>query len=248
MRKGLWNTVAGNFVGKLEQLMEDSPDIDKYKNTVESSIYRELDFGQAPVTVTVRLGSAIRMGKYFIGTDKLGHFFAEGNADFRTYFIEGQPLSSIINYGIVTEVGVFGAATTSVYSKADTTANFNGSIFWSQATPQFINDKRMLVKGSPYFECKGGQWEQVRQFNWLDYLDAGFSEKDNCSEYRTKDVYDSVYKGVEETMKEYEAKTHLKSPNLHCPVQKELCVAAAKRYGYYAKYLLHDKCRNAVSE
>ncbi|MBL1278781.1 MAG: hypothetical protein COA33_000790 [Fluviicola sp.] len=82
--------------------------------------------GQTAVNPSIVLESN---GTYFaVGTDKLGHFFAQGFEYFEIAREKG--VEAALMYGIRTELGKFGLRTTGVFSYADLEANEDGLKFY----------------------------------------------------------------------------------------------------------------------
>lgn len=89
--------------------------------------------------------------KVAMGTDKLGHFFAQGYEYYEISVLQGKGDKAAIDYGVSTEEGKFGLGTTGVFSNADLEANKAGLQFYKDlrndpfmkfdinnyATPQF---------------------------------------------------------------------------------------------------------------
>lgn len=89
--------------------------------------------------------------------------------------------------GHKTEKGIYGEATTGVYSWADLTANFNGMRFWRNLTHE---DPFTYAK--PYFSCENGKVFWNKQFDLGDYLDAGWDERINQNSYYSEEMEDAV--------------------------------------------------------
>lgn len=78
------------------------------------------------------LGATIKVNNICIGTDKLGHFFQQGYEYFGISNRQGKGNTAAEEYGIKTEIGKFGLATTGVFSNADLVANRQGMSFYDK--------------------------------------------------------------------------------------------------------------------
>ena len=87
--------------------------------------------GRTAINPSVVIESA-SSGRVAIGTDKLGHFFAQGYEYFEKAVLEGKGVDAAVAYGKSTEEGKYGLGTTGVYSYADLEANKAGYNFYKQ--------------------------------------------------------------------------------------------------------------------
>jgi hypothetical protein len=78
------------------------------------------------------LGATIKVDGICIGTDKLGHFFQQGHEYYEIARRQGKGDTAAAEYGISTEIGKFGLATTGVFSNADLEANRQGLAFYDK--------------------------------------------------------------------------------------------------------------------
>jgi hypothetical protein len=246
LRTGVWNMLGGNLWGRLETDLERMDIFDKASPTIAQSVYQYF----TPIdsiywAIGVTLGSTIRLGEYRIGTDKFGHFFAEGNALFQKAFLQGQGIENALIYTEETERGVFGSGTTGVYSYGDKVANFNGMIFWSKLTPEFAKNSPFL--GEPYFQCQNYRWVQTRKFIWTEIIDGAWDEAINCSAFRNKMVEGKVYRKIGQLEAAFKTYTG-KSISLRCPLAPDLCLAAVEKYKGFGPRLIHPDCFNAARD
>jgi RHS repeat-associated protein len=110
--------------------------------------------------------------KIALGTDKLGHFFAQGYEYYEISVLQGKGDTMAIGYGIKMEEGKFGLGMTGVYSNADLEANKAGLQFYKDlyadpfmtfdikkyATPKFsekLNPNRYTTAMRQLLEEKG---------------------------------------------------------------------------------------------
>ena len=228
--------------GKVEGWIKNHKEIPHGRVPVHRSIYRDIPFfHNFPVHLgQMGFGPVIRLNGQLVGNDKIGHFLDEGRHNFQTARAilsnkddQRDPIAVAIAYGVETETGVFGLKVTGVYSYADTVANFNGMNFWFRITGAPITGS-----GESYYTCDQGAWKRKASFTFRDYVDAGWDEGINCSEYR-----DDLYRErVMNRIIELEKNDPLNRP-YQCPVIKTACDEIAAKYGSYAKDILNPSCR-----
>ncbi len=78
------------------------------------------------------LGPTIRVNGIYIGTDKIGHFFAQGFDYFKREVQNDMTREEIEAWGRMTELTIYGSMTTGVYSMADLEANRSGYTFFQR--------------------------------------------------------------------------------------------------------------------
>lgn len=227
--------VVGNVVGNFEKYADTSPLIDRHTppKTDIYSLRGTLEKMGTPVMSTAGLGSTINLNGHYIGADKLGHFFNQGYT-YLEVFNEAENstlgLQNAFDYGIKTEEGVFGLVTGGVKSYADLAANYSGFAFWLS-----------LTDGSkPYFRCRNNKWENVRAFDFKEYVSSAWDEGVNCNEY-----IPSVKKSVETRVKQLEAESGNKL-RYQCPISPAECIRLKRAYGANAPKLLGPSCLNAT--
>lgn len=226
-------------VGKLETLATDSKDIDKAKPGDDNIyMYRSgKDKAKGFVLSLMGLGPSINVNGYYIGVDKLGHFFDQGNEYYSVYRKEVPSEAAVhraMSYGAALEDDFYGKITTGVKSYGDLAANYGGFLFWSQ-----------LTEGpNPYFVCENDKWKQVREFRWGDYVTSAWDEAINCNEY----TGETFKKAVEDRSKELEKLDQQlgKNQRYKCPVSANECVKLRKSYGRNSSKLLSPECMSAV--
>ena len=172
---------------------------------------------------------------HYVGADKFGHFFTEGYKHYEIAFKDKKGIDEAIKWSQGTERGIFGLATSGVYSFADLVANYNGMVFWKNIFEQYD------YIDSPYFKCVDNQWKQIKSFDWSDYIDASWDEGINCSAYRNKHFHNSIQKSLNEL--------HEKQGwDFQCPVEPRKCIGLGKKYGKHKGKLLNDHCEAIQSE
>ena len=210
-----------NPIGEIERLAEFDDAVPKHHVDFSDTIYGKLHTSlvkhfKPQMQDAFLLGHVImpsmKISGQIVGTDKLGHFFAQGYEYFqRKDWKEAQSVGEAL------EQGRYGLGISGVYSYGDLNANFQGMLFW-----------RSILGGSnPYFECKDGSYKKRRDFHWSDYVSAAWDEGLNCSTYLNKEWQD----GIDAALKER---------GLTCPVDPEVCKElVAKPCAYY---LVTPKC------
>lgn len=230
---------SGWVVGKLENLAADSKDIEKSK-PLDDNIYMYRsgkDKAKGFVLSLMGLGPSINVNGYFIGVDKLGHFFDQGNEYYSVYRKEVPSEAAVhraMSYGAALEDDFYGKITTGVKSYGDLAANYGGFLFWSQLTEG----------ANPYFVCENDKWKQVREFRWGDYVTSAWDEAINCNEYTGETFQKAVATRARE-LEEADAK-HGKNQRYKCPVSSNECIKLRKSYGRNASRLLSPECMSAL--
>jgi len=77
------------------------------------------------------LSPMLKVNGIYVGLDKLGHFMQQGYSYYQLVTTQGRTLAQAKEWGHQTEYGVYGLATTGVYSLADKNANLQGYHFYS---------------------------------------------------------------------------------------------------------------------
>lgn len=111
----------------------------------------------------LELGHTLNMFGHDVGVDKIGHFFQQGYEYYERYqkalskgLTEMAAIEAAIQGGIKQEKGIFGYATTGVYSNADLAANYSGFLFYLRFDRNITIDGRILPK---ILHMKEGEWE-----------------------------------------------------------------------------------------
>ncbi|MBI3544576.1 MAG: hypothetical protein HY075_14995 [Deltaproteobacteria bacterium] len=167
--------LATTPVGIVEKWAEHSKLIERLQDDPNSpeSIYNGFNGWKYPLLKASGIANSIRVNGHVIGTDKLGHFMAEGYKTYQLWSEEGGSLERAMGWGIRTEESYFGLLVSCIKSYADLAANYAGATFyWS------------IVDGkSPYFTCREGKFVRVRDFDWKDYVTDAWDEAINCSQF-----------------------------------------------------------------
>lgn len=167
------DTIGGVFWSQFEADIESSKTLDKRTLKRSESVYRDINLREGIALYMARLGYVMRIGEFYVGSDKFGHFLETG----RNYY-NSLSLESALEYGEMTERTFFGLTTTGVYSYGDLAANLEGYSFWQNL--------------AHYVSCENGHWVQKNQFTWGDYVNAAWDEGLNCSYYKNDHVTSSV--------------------------------------------------------
>lgn len=223
-------SMTGLFYSGIELAIEKSDRIDARNIELSSSIYRDFAFYEMIGVSIGGLGSLLRVGDFYVGTDKFGHFFDTGHEYFRRVYEDIEPVESALRYGLKTEREYFGFWTTGILSYGDLTANFDGFKFW-----QRVNGTDLVQGELPYFSCRNGTWRQVSKFDWSDYINAAWDEGQNCNAFRNESLRERVENRIHELERE-------RGDNLMCPIDPYYCEEMIERYGPYSSYIITPLC------
>lgn len=208
----LYKALKKNLIGRdffarvitaIEKWVEENEHISKRKNPLNKSIYRSVGFFDWSLIPFVGIASSIKVNGVIMGSDKLGHFFADGNENFETYLKNGD-LFEALNVGIRNEEGLYGLAADGVKSYGDLASNYSGLLFWIS----------IIGTDHPYIICKDGIYQKARTFTWTDYVNDSWDEGINCSEFRNSGLGSGF---------EQEVLDEMKRQNLSCPADEESC-------------------------
>ena len=222
--KSLRKFFRNHIKGQLTPFVLESSSVPKRIVALENSIYQTLDFNLSPVIRsslyfnTDTSGVIVRMGDTQIGSDKFEHFFGRGWAYFERMYKKGKSITSILKYGNYLERYHLGAATTGVYSYGDLVANFNGMRFWNHILQKHDDILGADQNLGPYVECQNSKWVQVKQLNFLDYIDAAWDEANNCSNFKNERAVALINIQI---LKQASDKTDA----LLCPIQEDRMIS-----------------------
>jgi hypothetical protein len=219
---------------------------------LDDSIYRDISYLEGFCLNMKELSDVVNINGHLVGLDKMGHFFAEGWQYFELSDYEEGNLGQALKWGKEQEAGKFGYTTTGIFSFADLAVNFNGWRFWNKV---LLNENDPL-KGAlanffnrPYITCETQiisslknkkivkAWEFNSQFDLADYLDGAWDEGNNCNSYKDSVVEEKVTSWI-----------HNVNPDFSCPCRTDDCLAAQKKYGAYAKHVLHPSCLDVTKD
>lgn len=222
-----------------------------YSLELEDSIYRDISYLEGFSLNLKKLSDVVNINDQLVGLDKVGHFFAEGWQYFELSEYKTNNIDFALNWGEKQEAGKFGYTTTGIFSFADLAANFNGWRFWNKVllhSEDPLKGRFAAFFDRPYVTCdvqiissiKNRKivkaWESNTQFDLADYIDGAWDEGNNCSKYANLSIAEKVTERI-----------YAVNPNFNFPYAVDECVAAQKKYGVYAKRILHPRCLNAVN-
>ncbi len=223
-------TTMGKWLYATDQL-------DGHKIERKDSIYNNLRINESIVlngsfssfldklNVDIGLGKLVRYGDHYIGIDKFEHFWSTGASYFKEKnFKKRGSLEDALAYGEKMENGILGARTTGVYSYGDLSANFNGMRFWNHVLQKEDDVLGRNFNIGPYIACKNNKWETVKRPQWGNYIDASWSEANNCSKFRSQSMLDKVQAALA-------SKNHTRGATpLICPTEARAMKALVKKY------------------
>jgi len=229
------------FVGILETYVEQSRYIKKHTITKKDSIYWMLGSDDTFAFVDwFGISSSFILSDIYMGTDKLGHFLTEGWMYFNKAFIENEGVRKAMEFGIKTEETYYGFSYSGVKSYADLVANYNGMKFWVNLLGAVEGEWKINIPDRPYIKCENNKFVSVRDFDFNEYVDNGWDEAYNCSDF------DSVTNQLHVFNRLINLGRNLKS-SLICPLSKKICFNLVNKYSRYAPLLLHSRCISAAT-
>jgi hypothetical protein len=199
----------------------------------EKTVYDGFSVIQAPVLRAVGLNYVVQVGQHRIGVDKLSHFMTEG-FDYYKAQRSGQDIKSILNIGKREEQGGLGWRATGIKSYGDMSANYHGYLFW----------KNIVEGNNPFIACVNGKWQQMRPFNWLDYVNPSFDESINCSQFKSRAMEMIVDENVRKLQTE-KGKTPL-----ICPLDVDACASMGQTIGdtNVLSQIIHPRCSQYIGK
>lgn len=214
------------FIGSMETWAEDTPTIPKRSMEAAGSVY-DGALSNGWIFNRLSLASTVKVNGELIGTDKLGHFIDQGFEFYTPYRRSGYDLYPALHSSLGSEKSHSGKKSTGVISYADSMANYHGILFYHS-----------LGEGSQsYFRCSQGQWTQIRQFTWADYVDAGWDEGINCSDLASEKSQTQYLANI----KKLEAKD---KHSYSCPTSPASCGKLNARYpSKVAQFVISPTCR-----
>ncbi len=152
--------------------LETAP-IDRHTFSAREDIYGGVHWRQNLLLATVGPCSTLRLGDVLVGTDKIDHFLVQGFLYFR-WSRQGRNTERALRLGTFTERAYWGTATTKTFSYADLAANYDGYRFYAG----------LLGPGSALQRDEDGCVEQVRPWDWAEWVDWQYDEVLNPPAYR----------------------------------------------------------------
>jgi hypothetical protein len=254
LRKAIFQsfTASWGFKGyDLDQQLRDLLARESYSLPLKDSIYCEISYSEGFSLNMKELSAVVNINGHFVGLDKMGHFFAEGWHYFELTDYDQNNIDQALEWGKEQEAGKFGYSTTGIFSFADLVANFNGWRFWNKVLLNTNDPLKGAVANffnRPYVSCElqiissiknkkiVKAWESNSQFDLADYLDGAWDEGNNCNNYEDQVITDKITTRIQSV-----------NPDFTCPCMAEYCFEAQRKYGYYAKDVLHPDCLNGTN-
>ena len=222
LRAGL---TGGFMISPLESFANKNKAIQAKSYPRKNSIYRQVGFLQSiPITV-YPLGKLLLVNGHHISGDKFSHFLNVGWSYHKKIEFNGKPVEATLKWGQKTERGIWGLATSGVYSYADLVANYDGFRFWSTLFGGRDPDGNFI---QPTFACIEDEWRQVREFTWEEWITAGWDEAINCNFY-AKRLHISSDDRVD---------SKPDSVVLTCPIDTRKCNELHTQYPAFGSYMI----------
>lgn len=243
--KSIRHYFRNHYFGELSKEIYNSKQIPRTNIPLKEGIYKRFFWYDAFVPgIYGRLiedpsASVVRMNDQLVGVDKFEHFVGSGYRYFQKYYLKKKSLFSALKIGLKAETGFMGAVTTGVLSYADMVANFNGMRFWNDILAK--NEDILGKNVGPYVSCEDNQWVQVKEIDWAHYIDAGFDEAINCSEFRNQRLLNKVRAQMAILATDPQSASA-------CPVESELLFPLVKKYGELSPFLINTKGHNKAKK
>jgi hypothetical protein len=159
------------WFGAYAAWLEEGP-IERMDFRDRTDVYSNVRLTNSAILRVFGPASTIQLAGVLLGTDKIDHFWVQGYDYFRVSK-EGLEPDRAIRWGTRTELGIWGEATTGVFSYADLAANYDGYQFYStllSPTSGIVRDDEGCVR-------------MVRPFDWAEWIDWHYDEALNPSVY-----------------------------------------------------------------
>lgn len=253
--KSIRKRLSASLVSELEVFVaeQESPAIchvkkkDSIYNGRSDRVFKVLSILES-LRIKSALGDSLKICGVVTGSDKLGHFFGEG-MDLLPYGRDSggfTRFSRAYKHNKGFENGVLGKGSTGVFSFADMVASVEGGHFYSAIVHKqtdhqqrkahiFCDQKTVTIKGKqrtiPAFV-----YNSKRPFDWCEYVNQGWNESVNCSDYTPK-----IQAVVDKNMA---------AKGFKCPLDPSQCVQAYEqtklRFPRITDQLLHPSCLQAA--
>lgn len=230
IQEALIDQIKRSFWSVPENTILENILIDKRQSRFDDSIYRDFTLFESPALHIAELGPIMKLGNWYIGSDKIGHFLQTGYELFKLHYIKAQRFQDVNNWSEWTERTYFGASTTGVYSYGDLAANYDGLSFWER-----VSNVDLHTFQKSYFTCFQGRWWHTSSFDISDYSSAAWDEGVNCNGYKTVEMEKKVDKQIAEVAR----KT---GRPMQCPMEQNQCRIMIEQYGNMAQHLITPRC------
>lgn len=147
------------------------------KSYIKQSIYKYPSYfylNSMPIAPNVRVGD------FYLGTDKLSHFSSTGRRYLLHYLKKmksgmnsDEAIKSAIKLGLNNEATILGSWSSGVFSYSDMEANYQGFIFYKKLC---MNEEDNYLA-----QNETGQWSMVKAPDMRDYVSAYWDETFNPS-------------------------------------------------------------------
>jgi hypothetical protein len=159
------------WFGAYAAWLEEGP-IERMDFRDRTDVYSNVRISNSAILRVFGPASTIQLAGVLLGTDKIDHFWVQGYDYFRVSK-DGLEPERAIRWGTRTELGIWGEATTGVFSYADLAANYDGYQFYAtllSPTSSIVRDEEGCVR-------------MVRPFDWAEWIDWHYDEALNPSVY-----------------------------------------------------------------
>jgi len=237
-----WGLKGYDLDKQLRELLADR----SYSLSLNDSIYRDISYLEGFSLNLKELSDVVNIDGNLVGLDKIGHMFSEGWQYFELTEEDGETLVKAMTWGKEQEAGKYGYVTTGIFSFSDLVANFHGWRFWNSIRGKkddpligfwgnllarsYVSCDIQVINSVRYRKIVRA-WELNKRFDLADYVDGMWDEGNNCNSYADSSIEEKVNTRIHEV-----------DPHFTCPAVPQVCEKARRRYGSYAKYLVHPAC------
>jgi hypothetical protein len=159
------------WFGAYAAWLEEGP-IERMDFRDRTDLYSGVRIGSSAILRVFGPASTVQLAGVLLGTDKIDHFWVQGYDYFRVSK-DGLEPERAVRWGTRTELGIWGEATTGVFSYADLAANYDGYQFYAT----------LLSPTSGIVRDDDGCVSMVRPFDWAEWIDWHYDEALNPSVY-----------------------------------------------------------------
>jgi hypothetical protein len=174
----VWDQLSGIYwVHHIEAYANRSPEVERLPTRRYHSIYTGMPFWATRVIFLFGVCPTVKLNGAFVGTDKLGHFFAQGKKYYLRW-LKYHDEARAAEQSAYTERAIFGSKTTGVYSNGDLVSNYEGYRFYRALFEDGV------IRGKPaMLHWDGARWELQQAFDWRDYVNPYWDEGIDISRY-----------------------------------------------------------------
>jgi hypothetical protein len=179
-----------------EEWVESEARVPLYKVRDKGIYGNAVNYDDMRMVWYISLSSMIQIDHVLIGTDKLGHFLAQGFQYYQHYRELSSTLSvstrcaAVRARGHAQEFGQLGIGTGGVYSFADLASNWDGMTFFLAL---FDDIDIEGLRRARYFErTDSGAYRRVRDFHWAEYVTSDWDEVLNPTGTERRELYRKI--------------------------------------------------------